>query len=58
MKTKLPKDGSKWTAGDHREFTVLHTVELNGNMWIHYRDNEREYSCYVESFLQRFWPLP
>ena len=51
----IPKDGSKWT-GINEVFVVLHTIELDGNIWVHYRKecNETEYSCYVESFLERF----
>jgi hypothetical protein len=59
---KIPKDGSKWTGNDGDRFYVLHTIELEGHIWIHYikEDNKepREYSCYVESFLQRFRELP
>jgi hypothetical protein len=64
--SKLPKDGSKWY-GNNRDdaFHVLHTIELDGQTWVHYiketkhETNEvREFSCYLESFLQRFTPLP
>ena len=52
------KIGSKWTdQNGHTKFRVLHTIELDGHMWVHYCDNdngEKEYSCYVESFLTRF----
>ena len=58
------EEGSKWYGtGDMRKhFIVIHEVEANGNIWVHYRDNfgdpPREYSCYKESFLQRFTRLP
>jgi hypothetical protein len=63
--SKLPKEGSRWT-GNHRDvFHVLHTIEIDGNTWVHYiketnkeTTENREYSCYLESFLQRFTPLP
>ena len=64
---KIPKDGSKWTgtSGGSEVFHVLHTIEIEGHTWVHYiketkkETNEaREYSCYVESFLQRFRELP
>jgi len=64
--SKLPKDGSKWY-GTHRNdvFHILHTIELDGHIWVHYiketkqETNEvREFSCYLESFLSRFTPLP
>lgn len=52
------KDGSRWNGGEGRVFVVLHTIEQDGNTWVHYRDLKgdppREYSCYQESFLQRF----
>ena len=55
---KIPKNGSRWVGhGSHEEFLVLHTIELGGRTWIHYREKdngEREYSCYVESFIERF----
>ena len=56
------KEGSRWWAGDTKKFVVLHLVERDGNTWVHYRDAlgnpPREYSCYKESFLQRFDPVP
>ena len=59
---KIPKDGSKWTGSGNDKFHVLHTIELNGNMWIHYIKEDakdpKEYSCYLESFLSRFRELP
>jgi|APCry1669192319_1035405.scaffolds.fasta_scaffold50386_1 hypothetical protein len=65
MKTLLPKDGSKWTGTTgHDQFHVLHTVEIDGNTWVHYikenaKENEhREYSCYVDSFLAMFRAVP
>lgn len=58
MTTQLPKDGSRWTGGDRKVFIVINTVVIDDNTWIHYRDDQREYSCFVESFLQRFNPLP
>lgn len=57
---KLPKHGSKWDGGGGMIFRVLHTVEIEGHTWVHYIKNNvtetenREYSCYVESFLERF----
>jgi hypothetical protein len=61
---KIPKIGSKWSGTGREVFHVLHTIELDGNTWVHYiketkkETNEpREYSCYLESFLQRFTPI-
>jgi len=52
---KIPKEGSKWTS-INETFVVIHTIELDGHTWIHYRKetNGQEYSCYAESFLDRF----
>jgi hypothetical protein len=54
----IPKTGSRWTSPDNYViFRVLHTIELDGRTWIHYcqeDDGDQSYSCYVESFLERF----
>lgn len=58
----MVKEGSKWGSSDGKEFLVMHVIEQDGHTWIHYRENRRdepkEYSCYVESFLLRFSQLP
>jgi hypothetical protein len=58
------KDGTMWQGSD-KKFVVLHTIELEGHTWVHYRSEKaeengtpREYSCYQESFLSRFRLLP
>jgi hypothetical protein len=60
------KVGSRWEGVD-KEFRVLAVVEADGHTWVHYREDLgikvpvlecREYSCYQESFLARFRPLP
>ena len=54
------KEGSKWTAILGSDiFVIIQTVELDGHTWVHYRKepSEKEYSCYAESFLERFIPL-
>ena len=63
---KTVKEGSLWWGGDQKKFRVLSVVEADGKTWVHYRDelkgfNQTEanqYSCYIESFLQRFRELP
>ena len=57
-RTMIVKEGSKWTSTED-SFVVLHTVEIDDHIWVHYRkeNNEREYSCYLESFLERFTPV-
>jgi hypothetical protein len=53
---KIPKEGSKWQGNESTVFIVLHIIELEEHVWVHYRKegNDHEYSCYLESFLQRF----
>jgi len=52
------KEGSVWEGSDRKQFLVLHTIEKDNHVWVHYRqngkDNNQEYSCYVESFVNRF----
>lgn len=52
------REGSIWQGNDRNQFIVLHTIEKDGNIWVHYRqngkDNNQEYSCYLESFVNRF----
>jgi hypothetical protein len=51
--------GSVWTS-DKNKFIVIQLVETDGHTWVHYRQDIRsseeckEFSCYVESFVQRF----
>jgi hypothetical protein len=59
------KEGTCWTGLGGKVFLVLKKIELDGHTWIHYRDYRhniedqvREYSCYEESFLERFHVLP
>lgn len=61
----MVKNGSKWGSSDGKIFQVINTVEIDNHTWIYYRNFNispesecKEYSCYVESFLQRFTPLP
>jgi len=56
---QLPKQGSTWVDRDRVVFRIINTVEINGQMWVHYRKENskaepQEYSCYVESFLSKF----
>ena len=56
------KEGSRWSSSDGKIFHVIHRVEIEGNIWIHYileaQEDSKEFSCYEESFLIRFSPLP
>jgi hypothetical protein len=60
---KIPKNGSKWQGNDRDTFHILSTIELEGKTWVHYikentTQDTREFSCYLESFLERFRELP
>lgn len=57
------RPGTRWWGGTSNEFIVIAEHEADdGHKWIYYRDAKgdppREYSCYKESFIQRFSPLP
>jgi hypothetical protein len=60
----MVKEGSRWAGNSDDTYHVIHVVELDGHTWVHYikekapEHSNREYSCYQESFLQRFRPLP
>lgn len=58
--------GSIWESTDKR-FRVLSVTDIDGQMWVHYREDLgikvpaiqcREYSCFLESFVQRFHQRP
>ena len=57
---KTIKEGSKWSANDHKTFRVIQIVEVDNHVWIHYINEATkiEYSCYQESFESRFKELP
>jgi hypothetical protein len=50
------KVGSVWTgSGFSDTFTVIHRITLDGNVWVHYRNQQgQEFSCYEDAFLVRF----
>lgn len=63
----MVKEGTLWTDNHGKNFRVLHLVEQDDQTWVHYREDFgiklpalecKEYSCYVESFEQRFRQLP
>ena len=67
MSNKGVAPGSRWWDGKENMFVVLDVVETDGHMWVHYREDSKkykpvkeckEYSCYLESFTQRFDPRP
>ena len=55
------KEGSRWDGGG-KKFVVIQTVEQDGHTWVHYRELNsnapKEYSCYLESFVERFRSIP
>jgi len=59
----MVKENSLWADGHGGWYRVLHVVEVDGNMWVHYRTEPakgqtttgcKEYSCFVEAFEDRF----
>jgi hypothetical protein len=60
------KVGSLWESVD-KKFRVISVTKIDAHIWIHYREDLgikvptkecKEYSCYEESFVARFRPLP
>ena len=57
-------NGSRWAGTDGKVFIVINTTNLDGHDWVYYRAEKpkdhmpEEFSCYKESFLNRFRPLP
>jgi hypothetical protein len=61
----MVKEGSRWTGTSGSDtYHVIHVIELDGHTWVHYikekssEHENREYSCYLESFITRFRPIP
>lgn len=61
------QEGSVWWNGRDKKFRVISVVEAEGHTWVHYKEEPqkwtpshelKEYSCYQESFIQRFSRLP
>lgn len=61
------KAGSLWWSGDSRKFRVISVANIEGKDWVHYREDLgpkfpreqcKEFSCYLESFVERFSELP
>ena len=54
------KIGSKWWSGTEKSFYIKAIVELEGKTWVYYGEfgADQEYSCYLESFLERFKEMP
>lgn len=61
------ESNSLWTDGQGRYFRVLSLTDVDGKTWVHYREDKgikvaviecKEFSCYVESFVERFRACP
>ena len=61
------KVGSLWRDSTGNFFRVISVVEQDGHTWVHYRQDKgikisvlecKEYSCYQESFVERFSEAP
>ena len=56
--------GSIWAGSDGSKFQVITEAVVDGNDWVHYRridtrpTGPEEFSCFKESFLERFTKLP
>ena len=58
----IPTPYSRWSSINSKIFRVLDVVEVENNTWVHYIEENvkepNEYSCYLESFIQRFRKMP
>lgn len=60
----MVEKGSIWSGNQGLKFQVINVAVVEGNTWVHYRrlDSEteepKEYSCYLESFTERFRQEP
>ena len=54
----IDKLSKYWLSSNHQEFELINVYTQDGAKWARYRDilNDREYTCYLEAFLQRFTP--
>jgi hypothetical protein len=52
---------SRWTDTQGNYFQIIHVImDDKGHEWVHYRRERdaEEFSCWTESFLQRFQETP
>lgn len=61
----MVKPGTKWGSANGKVFHVVDRIEIEDKVWIHYicencdfETDNKEFSCYEESFVVRFSPLP
>ena len=48
------KPGSIYSSNNHKKFVIEKVLEDNQGTWVHYRDDDKQYSCLIEAFLSRF----
>lgn len=64
MTSEKIQSGSVWSSNNGVHFQVINETLIDGNVWIHYRmidketEEPKEFSCYKESFLSRFYQVP
>ena len=58
--TTLIAEGSIWESVNSDKFRILHVITLEVRTWVHYYSVKQdvEYSCLLESFLERFSQVP
>ena len=63
----MVKEGSLWGDMNGKNFRVISVAQVDGHTWVYYREDFgyktpeegcKQYSCYQESFVQRFRQLP
>lgn len=59
----MVKTGTRWSGGNGKTFRVIDVQEIDGKKWVYYRlenqkEEPKEFSCYEESFLDRFIETP
>lgn len=56
--------GSMWSSVSGVHFQVISEIHIDNHDWIYYRmidretEEPKEFSCYKESFLSRFYRIP
>ena len=54
-------EGTRWSSSDGNVFHVMNVVEVDGHTWVYYEQDDvpecRTFSCWLESFRARFFPI-
>lgn len=55
----IDKLSKYWMGSNHHEFELINVWTEKDVKWARYRDilNDKEYTCYLEAFLDRFRPV-